>query len=99
MNVKYSIVIIGLIVFFSSLCFAGTVEEQRQRAKKLHANLPKITASKAYMLFKLGKLFIIDAGQPDRYKRQHCLRAINIPEQFAHKVKLKIPTTSFIGVY
>ena len=100
MSDRYIVVIIGLIVvFFSSLCFAETEKEQRRRLAREYADIPKITATKAYALFQQGKLLIVDSHKANRFKNQHCSGAINVPVDIVDRVKLKIKKDTPIAVY
>lgn len=76
-----------------------SAEEQRQRLQRRYAHIPKLTAEQAYCLFKAGKILIVDAGEPERFKQQHCIGSINISVKFADKIRLNIPKSRLIGVY
>lgn len=100
MSAKYIVVIIGLIVvFFSSLCFAESAEEQRRRLAREYADIPKITARKAYALFQQGKILVIDTQPANRFKTQHCVGAISLPVDMINRVKLKVKKNTPIALY
>lgn len=100
MSDRYIVVIIGLIVvFFSSLCFAETAEEQRRRLAREYADIPKITARKAYALFQQGKILVIDTQQASRFKVQHCVGAINVPVDMIDRIKLKVKKNTPLALY
>lgn len=100
MGAKYIIAIIGLIaVLFSSLCFAGTAEEQRRRLAREYADIPRITANQAYALFQQGKILVIDTHRASRFKTQHCSGAINIPVDIVKRVKLKVKKNTPMALY
>jgi hypothetical protein len=93
----------GCLAFIFCLVAAESVavtdEEQRRILKKEYADLPKISAMQAYILYKSGKLLIADANEAGRFKGQHCVGAFNIPSSMAEKIKLKIKKDQLIGVY
>ncbi|MBN2512083.1 MAG: hypothetical protein JXB18_04000 [Sedimentisphaerales bacterium] len=102
-NVRLRMTVACVTVFLCAVtlpsAFSLTSDEQREWSRKEYAHVPKMPAEMAFYLYRQGKLVLIDAGQPERFKEQHCLGAFNIPEQVAHKVRLKLPLEQIIGVY
>lgn len=93
-------VLISFIVLTLSVVSAShSAEEQRQLCERRYAHIPKLTAEQAYALLQAGQILIVDAADPERFKQQHCIGAINIPVKFADKFRLNTPKSRMIGVY
>lgn len=96
---KILIVVTVAMALGAGIGLAETPEEQRRRLSVEFGDIPRVSADMAYVLFKQGKIIIVDAHPQSRHKEQHCYGSINFPEDFIGKVRINSNKNLYYAVY
>lgn len=69
----------------------------RAARKKKHPHLKYLTPKTASSMFQQGKLLLMDVNDKGTFKYNHILGAINVPN--IYKIRLKLKKSARIGIY
>ena len=70
-NMVVSLIVVFLVILSFQTASAETSMEQHRRGRRTYAKIPKLTGPQVAFLINQGKILIVDAKNPNRFKERN----------------------------